>query len=39
MLNNFSKLFKEKENTDTLKIDEKFTLNSIFTPILITLIL
>ena len=39
MLINFSKLFKEKKNSETKKIKEKFNLNSIFTPILLTLIM
>ena len=36
---NFSKLFKTKEGTDTKMINEKFSCNSIFAPILFTLVL
>ena len=39
IITNFSKLFKTKENTDTKKIEEKFSCNSIFAPILFTLVL
>jgi len=39
MLINFSKLFKDKKDVETKKIEENFNLNSIFTPILITLII
>ncbi len=39
ILINFSKLFEKKENTDTKFIDEKYKLNSIFTPILLTLVI
>jgi len=39
LLINFSKLFETRESIKTKKIEEKFTLNSIFTPILFTLIL
>jgi len=39
LLINFSKLFEKKENTQMKKVEERFTLNSIFTPILFTLIL
>ena len=39
ILINFSKLFKEKKDVETKKIEEKCNLNSIFTPILLTLII
>ncbi len=39
MLINFSKLFKKKDGTDTKLIKENFSFNSIFTPILVTLIM
>jgi len=39
LLINFSKLFKDNKKAETKKIKEKFKLNSIFTPILFTLIL
>jgi len=39
MLINFSKLFEDKKNIENIKIEEKISLNSIFIPILLTLII
>ncbi len=39
LLINFSKLFKENKDYETKKIKEQFKINSIFSPILLTLII